>query len=188
MQGHGSVSALGGLGDGTAGGGAGGRISLHSMYHNQFRGSLNAYGRGGTAGGDVGGPGSVFLQDMLVRNLDWEYRLYVDGQNTDPPKPLVINETNPLVHTYGVVHDNFASISFDHLLLKNKVRHLWKCNGSVYNCVRRFVERLQYSTVDHCTLAEASGNTTIPVLFLCWCICRQWSRLLMVTFLSTPLT
>lgn len=116
------MTSLGGQGHGNAGGGAGGRIAIHSSYNNQYRGALEAHGRGGTTGGDMGGPGTVFIQDMLVRDLDWKYRLYVDGRDLDPPKPLVINETNPLVHTHNVIHDNEASISFDHLMLKNKVR------------------------------------------------------------------
>ena len=123
LRGHGLISALGGQGDGVAGGGSGGRIALHSVYDNQYRGYARAYGHGGTGGGDIGGPGSVFMEDMLVRGITWENRLYVDGQNVDIPKPLVVYEKNPRVLAYSNELDNNADVSFDHVMLMKKVFH-----------------------------------------------------------------
>ena len=129
MRGHGVLRSVGGDGSGNAGSGSGGRVSIHTESSQQYRGAMLAYGFRSTTG-DTGGPGSVFVQDMLVRNTEWEFRLYVDGQNAEPPKPLFINETNPIIHRHGIVHDNMASLSFDHMLLQHKV----SCQHIMLNC------------------------------------------------------
>lgn len=65
FSGHGTISAIGGLGHGHAGGGAGGRIGIHTWDYNHYKGELLAYGAGGTTGGDIGGPGTVFIEDKV---------------------------------------------------------------------------------------------------------------------------
>jgi len=120
LRGHGTVSARGGEGDGNAGGGSGGRIAMHSKYDTQFRGHLLAYGRTGTQGGDMGGPGTVFMEDTVTWNEKWENRLYVDGRGADQQKPCVIYERNPRMVKLNFTHDNNADVSFDHVLLANK--------------------------------------------------------------------
>lgn len=65
LSGHGTASAVGGFGYGPAGGGAGGRIAIHTWDSNDFKGSLLAYGSSGTTGGDLGGPGTVFVEDRI---------------------------------------------------------------------------------------------------------------------------
>ena len=65
FSGHGTISAIGGKGHSGAGGGAGGRIGIHTVESNDFKGSLLAYGSGGTINGDLGGPGTVFVEDKI---------------------------------------------------------------------------------------------------------------------------
>lgn len=65
FSGHGRISAIGGRGHGSAGGGAGGRIAVHTWDSNFYKGALLAYGSGGTSGGDIGGPGTVFVEDKM---------------------------------------------------------------------------------------------------------------------------
>ena len=71
--------------------------------------------------GDAGGPGSVFMQDMIVRDREWHSRLYVDGNGVDPPKPLIIDAKNPVYEQYNIEVDNKADVHFDELMLNNKV-------------------------------------------------------------------
>ena len=63
----------------------------------------------------------MFMEDMLVRDLQWHSRLYVDGRNVQPPKPLVVYERNPRAQEYGLIHENGADLFFDHVLLENNV-------------------------------------------------------------------
>ena len=65
LRGHGTVSCIGGQGHLTSGGGAGGRIALHTWDANEYKGPLLAYGSTGTSTGDMGGPGTVFMEDKL---------------------------------------------------------------------------------------------------------------------------
>ena len=121
MRGHGTVSCMGGPGGGDGGGGSGGRIALHSIDDQQYRGQLRAHGQRGTGGGDMGGPGTVFMEDMLVRDLAWQARLYVDGGGLEPPKPVVVAERNPRVVQHGLTEPNHAHVHLDHLMLQRKV-------------------------------------------------------------------
>ena len=119
LRGHGSVQASGGRSKATkGGGGAGGRIALYSNYDNQYRGHLVAIGESGPTGGDRGGPGTVFIEDATVTPAGkvWKGRLYVDGQNLWPAKPVVLNERNPLRTPTGNHH-----LQIDQLLLERKV-------------------------------------------------------------------
>ncbi|WAR26297.1 TENX-like protein [Mya arenaria] len=102
FSGHGKISSIGGKGQGAAGGGAGGRIAIHTWGYNYYKGELLAYGRGGTESGDLGGPGTV---------------LYLDGQYLQVPKPVVINEINPRHTTSETPNTNDAHIDFEHLML-----------------------------------------------------------------------
>ena len=65
MSGHGTISTIGGKGHQSAGGGAGGRIAIHTWDSNYYKGALLAYGSGGTTDGDIGGPGTVFIEDKV---------------------------------------------------------------------------------------------------------------------------
>ena len=69
----------------------------------------------------MGGPGTVCIEDMLVRDLQWQTRLYVDGGNLLAPKPVVLSERNPRMVERGLIHRNLADVGFDELLLQNKV-------------------------------------------------------------------
>ena len=120
------MTACGGKGDGKAGGGSGGRIALHSLYDTQFRGGLLVDGRPGTQGGDMGGPGTVFMEDTLLWNAKWENRLYVDGKDHRDPS-VVIYERNPRVVRLNLTHDNNADVSFDHILLRNNASIQFSC-------------------------------------------------------------
>lgn len=120
FRGHGTVSTKGGTGHGSAGGGSGGRIGIHSYLHNEFRGSLLSTGEGGTTTGDIGGPGSVFVEDRVTL-YTYQSRLYVDGNSLTSPKPLVVWERNPRIVSNNVPIDNGAHLNFDHMMLNRKV-------------------------------------------------------------------
>ena len=121
LKGHGYLHAGGGAAVGSGSGGAGGQIAVHSSIRNEFRGIWLAVGGVPSGSGDVGGPGTVFIEDMLVRDLLWKSRLYVNGDHLDPPKPVVLNERNPRMVERGLVHRNLADIGFDELMLEKKV-------------------------------------------------------------------
>ena len=74
FRGHGKFSANGGMGASNGGGGSGGRFAAHTSVANQFRGALEAHGVGGTNGGDIGGPGSVFIEDEIVSGVEFSTR------------------------------------------------------------------------------------------------------------------
>ena len=119
FRGHGTISASGGRGDYSSGGGAGGRIAVHIMDGDEYRGALTALGAGGTNNGDVGGTGTVYVEQY--KNGTWYSRLYLDNQNVQPPKPLILGERNPRTIREGRMEHNFADFAFDELMLKNKV-------------------------------------------------------------------
>ena len=125
QRGHGTVSANGGTGDSTSGGGAGGRIAIHTKNANEYKGGLYAYGETGTTGGDRGGPGTVLIEDRMSGGLDSEYtyqsRLYLDGKDLLPPKPVIVDERNPRVVASNEDLDNGADLNFDHLMLNKRV-------------------------------------------------------------------
>lgn len=120
FRGHGKLSVIGGKGHTTAGGGAGGRIGIHARDNNEYGGKLLAYGETGTTTGDRGGPGTVFVEDK-TGIFTYQSRLYLDGKNLDPPKPVIVNERNPRNVTNGDEIDNDADLNFDHLMLNNMV-------------------------------------------------------------------
>jgi len=66
FSGHGKISTIGGEGQGSAGGGAGGRIGIHTWDYNLYKGALLAYGSGGSTDGDLAGPGTVFIEDKVA--------------------------------------------------------------------------------------------------------------------------
>ena len=140
LRGHGTVSSCGGKGDGNAGGGGGGRVALHSLYDTQFRGSLLVNGNKGTNGGDIGGPGTIFMEDTLIWNEKWENRLYVDGKDANQLKPCIIYERNPRVVRLNLTNDNNADVSFDHVLLKNKASIKQTCVWKTFTKMRRLVQ------------------------------------------------
>ena len=51
MRGHGFLRSNGGRGIKSAGGGAGGRIALHTQYNNEYHGVLQANGGSSTGSG-----------------------------------------------------------------------------------------------------------------------------------------
>ena len=122
FRGYGSLSAIGGLGYGSAGGGAGGRIAIHSRDAYEYKGSLLAYGSPGTSDGDMGGPGTVFVEDRITE-FTYQSRLYLDGRDLYPPKPVVVNELNPRHVGSEKPNTNNADLDFEHVLLNNKVRY-----------------------------------------------------------------
>lgn len=113
------MSSLGGHGHSSYGGGSGGRIAIHTD-NNEYRGTLRAYGQGGSSSGDKGGPGTVFVEDSL--GLEYQRRLYLDGNDLEIPKPVVIWERNPTVVDANETLPNDADIHFDHVMLNRKVR------------------------------------------------------------------
>lgn len=115
------MSSMGGKGHGIGGGGSGGRIAVHTSSANEYKGFFLAVGQKGTSTGDMGGPGTVFIEDK-TSEFEYQSRLYLDGQNLSPAKPVVIWEKNPRVLASNETLDNNADVSFDHLMLNKKVR------------------------------------------------------------------
>ena len=120
FRGYGTLSVIGGKGYGSAGGGAGGRIAVHTLDANEYKGRLLAYGSPGTTSGDMGGPGTVFVEDRKEA-FTYQSRLYVNGRNLEPPKPIVINEKNPRHASAAKATTNKADLDFEHILLENIV-------------------------------------------------------------------
>ena len=120
FRGHGTLSAIGGEGYGSGGGGAGGRIAIHTQDSNEFKGGLLAYGSSGSTNGDKGGPGTVFIEDR-VEEFTYQSRLYLDGRDLYPPKPVVVNEKNPRHAESEKPTTNSAHLDFEHLVLNNVV-------------------------------------------------------------------
>ncbi|XP_072025321.1 uncharacterized protein [Amphiura filiformis] len=119
FRGHGVISASGGHGDHTSGGGAGGRIAVHITEADEYRGALTALGAAGTSNSDRGGTGTAYAEQF--ENGTWYKRLYLDNQNVNPPKPLILGERNPRTIREGRTEHNFADYAFDELMLKNKM-------------------------------------------------------------------
>ena len=120
FRGHGTLSTIGGQGYGTGGGGAGGRIAIHTQDSNEFKGALLAYGSTGTSSGDCGGPGTVFIEDKQEA-FTYQSRLYLDGRNLYPPKPVVVIEKNPRHADAAKPTTNNADLDFEHIMLNNMV-------------------------------------------------------------------
>lgn len=120
FRGHGTLSAIGGQGDGSGGGGAGGRIAVHTQDSNEYKGNLLAYGSSGTTDGDKGGPGTVFIEDRMDE-FTYQSRLYLDGRDLYPPKPVVVNELNPRHASAAKPNTNDADLDFEHIVLNNMV-------------------------------------------------------------------
>ena len=120
LRGYGSVSVVGGQGHGIGGGGAGGRIAIHTNSANEYKGALLAIGQTGSSSGDGGGPGTVFIEDRLSE-FEYQSRLYLDGNDIYHAKPVIIWEKNPRVLASNETLDNNADVSFDHLMLNKKV-------------------------------------------------------------------
>lgn len=120
LRGHGLVSANGGQGHSTSGGGSGGRIAVHTSTYNEYGGELLAYGETGTYYGDRGGPGTVFVEDEIAEFV-YESKLYLDGRMLAVPKPVVVNHKNPRHSSDNQTLDNNADLNFDHLMLNNMV-------------------------------------------------------------------
>lgn len=70
----------------------------------------------------MGGPGTVFFEEKITKTT-WQSRLYIDGQNLDIPKPVIVSEVNPRLARENIIieDNNGAWLHFDHLLLQNKV-------------------------------------------------------------------
>lgn len=115
------MSSMGGKGHGIGGGGSGGRIAVHTSSANEYKGFFLAFGQKGTSTGDMGGPGTVFIEDK-TSEFEYQSRLYLDGKNLSPAKPVVIWEKNPRVLASNETLDNNADVSFDHLMLNKKVQ------------------------------------------------------------------
>ena len=120
--GHGTESVNGGTGSTrnghTSGSGAGGRIAIHITTANNYRG--NNLALGGTGVGNLsGGPGTVFVEEK--RGFKYYKMLYVDGNNADPAKALIIEESNPRTVELNKTELNNATFGFDDLTLTNMV-------------------------------------------------------------------
>ena len=83
-------------------------------------GALLAYGSTGTSSGDCGGPGTVFIEDKLEA-FTYQSRLYLDGRNLYPPKPVVVNEKNPRHADATKPTTNNADLDFEQIMLNNMV-------------------------------------------------------------------
>ena len=114
------MSTIGGEGYGSGGGGAGGRIAIHTQDSNEYKGDLLAYGSPGTSTGDMGGPGTVFIEDR-VAEFTYQSRLYLDGRDLATPKPVVVTEKNPRHADSEKPNTNDAHLDFEHLVLNNIV-------------------------------------------------------------------
>ena len=68
----------------------------------------------------MGGPGTVFIEDR-IEAFTYQSRLYLDGRDLFPPKPVVINEKNPRHVGAEKPNTNNADLDFEHVLLNNKV-------------------------------------------------------------------
>ena len=101
-----------------SGSGSGGRIAVHILILNHYRGSLVAVG-GASSGVTAGGPGTVFIETKV--GLRYHRKLIVDGNNANPAKPLVITERNPTTIRGNVTELNDATYAFDDVELWNKV-------------------------------------------------------------------
>ena len=124
------MSAVGGHGYLSAGGGAGGRIAIHTKDANEYKGEQLAYGSEGTSSGDMGGPGTVFVEDRMTA-FTYQSRLYIYGLDLQPPKPIVINEKNPRHTVASSQTSNNADLDFEHLLLENSVSNSSYVFGSL---------------------------------------------------------
>ena len=83
-------------------------------------GALLAYGSTGTSSGDRGGPGTVFIEDKQEA-FTYQSRLYLDGRNLYPPKPVVVNEKNPRHADAAKPTTNNADLDFEQIMLNNMV-------------------------------------------------------------------
>ena len=68
----------------------------------------------------MGGPGTAFVDDRLEPYI-YQARLYLDGRNLYPTKPVVINEKNPRHTSSEKATGNNADLDFQHVLLNRKV-------------------------------------------------------------------
>ena len=76
----------------------------------------------------------MFVEDKTGL-FTYQSRLYLDGKDLFPPKPVIVNERNPRIVANGDDIDNDADLNFDHLMLNNKVE-LIKQN---YLIISRFI-------------------------------------------------
>jgi hypothetical protein len=75
-------------------------------------------------GGDIGGPGTILIEDEYpgagTTGPTWYTRLYLDGQNVIPPKPLYLNERNPRTIANGANETNNADYAFNFAMIINE--------------------------------------------------------------------
>ena len=111
FSGHGLVTANGGSGDGSiSGGGAGGRIAIHTPNENKYLGEYTAIG--GNAGDSAkdlteyaGGPGTVYIRDTVNQYEHTVLRLDNKGRTWDH---------------YVTLNESITSYVFDELHLVRK--------------------------------------------------------------------
>ena len=127
--------ARGGIGDayGSAlgGSGSGGRIAVHVLTKDEYRGGLEALG-GQALGPRHGGSGTVYVEEIRGKAL--YTRLYINNQKADPPKAFVLHERNPKTVQRNATEKNSADFGFDELMLQGQVLMYFFVLGMVMLC------------------------------------------------------
>ena len=127
FQGHGEITARGGLGNtyGSAlgGSGAGGRIAVHMSKRDKFRGTYSVFGGEGKDSRQ-GGPGTVYVEE--TRGIYIHSRLYIDNNNAKPVKEFVLNERNPREDYHRRVDGVLTDYHFDEIMVLNQVSCSWR--------------------------------------------------------------
>lgn len=112
---------MGGKGYGIGGGGLGGRIVVYIFSVNEYKGFFLVVGQKGISIGDMGGLGTVFIEDKILE-FEYQFRLYFDGQNLFLVKFVVIWEKNLRVLVSNEILDNNVDVSFDYFMFNKKVQ------------------------------------------------------------------
>lgn len=91
FEGYGFISAIGGSGSHSNGGGAAGRVAVHCSLEIEFEGSYVVFGGAGADDTQSAGGGTVYLKD--VRSGKEYKRLLLDNQDRPHDKYATIDET-----------------------------------------------------------------------------------------------
>lgn len=128
LRGHGSISTRGGTGSTygalKGGSGSGGRIAVHVLIKDEYRGATHALGAVGP-GNQHGGSGTVYIEEINGRKL--HRRLYINNLNASPPKVFLMDQRNPKTVASNSLEENFADYGFNELMLQGHVRILLIC-------------------------------------------------------------
>ena len=118
-----------------SGSGAGGRIAIHILKLNHYRGRLKAVGGSGT-GMSAGGPGSVFIETKT--RFGYHRKLIIDGNSAKPAKPFQVSEQNPST-PWNSTELNNATFAFDIIEILKQVNDLESSfggEGRSFKCLR----------------------------------------------------